>query len=623
MAPKRKEIESSPSKGTSAAAQLHPPLYDLALQALSQSGAEDNKHGEEESFKRDNPNANSLSAEELVKTFSIDRYPVRMQCDGATDLTGDLVVKESCFGQYLDLSEDNNARFQIKMVYDLVKRRFMYENKDKMDEVWINYCAMPVCFGWKEFAIVTGLKYYPPPSQVIHTLTHKKAPRTPRKGKGKSSDRDDLVSIIGPSFKNKNLIEALKGKGLSKKHKQSLCLVWFVHNVLWARDVSNNISLGLINLSDDLEAFNNYPWGYESFKITFEYLLTPLMLKTVNLYGFPWAFMAWAFEAIPYLRQQVNYQQEFSYPRILRWLSAKIDKNVKFLDLFNPPKEVVDVTATAEKHNITINNPSTASKDEEKVEPISLGERKNYPFEGFNISDEASKKLTQLINDYSELITDGLLKNHASRYYQQQPEVSRNEECVINIIKGFSISAGLPWRLVDEVYIPINCGDEFHWMLAVVVLKERRIRVYDSMSRRRRFGPSFEIQKLAKILPTDLDMSGFVDQKVRNDWSMIEAYRDKMANPFDIQYVDRIAQQTIGSLDYDPFVAAYAEYLSDELQVQNDGLDAELLRKRYAALLWKYGEAKAQKSYATDVKDPRQPKLNLLAPDEEQLVHID
>ncbi|PHT75728.1 hypothetical protein T459_19250 [Capsicum annuum] len=48
---------------------------------------------------------------------------------------------------------------------------------------------------------------------------------------------------------------------------------------------------------------------------------------------------AWAFEAIPYLRQQVNYQEGVSCPRILRWLSAKTDKNAKFLDLFNPPKD--------------------------------------------------------------------------------------------------------------------------------------------------------------------------------------------------------------------------------------------------------------------------------------------
>ncbi|PHU30779.1 hypothetical protein BC332_02872 [Capsicum chinense] len=430
-------------------------------------GAEDNEHGDGESFKRDDSNANSLSIKELVKIFSIDRYPVRMQRDGATNLMEksfdafrkilreqklNSYFRESFFGKYLDFSEDNNARFYMKMVYDLLKRSYTYSDP-------------------------------------------KKIPRTPKKEKGKSSDRDDLVSIIGPNFKNKNLIEALKGKGLSKKHKQSLCLVWFVHNVLWARDINNNISFGLINLSEDFEAFNSYSWGYESFKMTIEYLLTPLTPKTVNLYGFPWAFMAWAFEAIPYLRKQVNYQEEVFYPRILRWLSAKNDKNAKILDLFNLPR----------KH----------------------------------------------------------------------------------------ILAGLPWHLVDEVYIPINCADEFHWVLAVVILKERRIRVYDSMSRRRRFRTSFEIQKLSKILPTYLDMSEFLDQKVRIDWSTIEAYRDKIANPFDVQYVDEIDQQIIGSLDCGPFVTAYVEYLSDGLQVPNDGLDIRLLCKRYASLLWKYGETNA------------------------------
>ncbi|PHU12417.1 hypothetical protein BC332_19347 [Capsicum chinense] len=162
----------------------------------------------------------------------------------------------------------------------------MYENKDKMDKVWINYYGMPVCFGWKEFAIVTGLKCYPPsPSYVIPILTQKSTPHI-KKGKGKSCDRDDLLSIISPSFKNKNLIEALKGKRISKKHKQSLCLVWFVHNILWARDVNNNISVGLIKPSEDLEAFNSHPWGYESFKMTVKYLLTPLAPNTVTYMAF-------------------------------------------------------------------------------------------------------------------------------------------------------------------------------------------------------------------------------------------------------------------------------------------------------------------------------------------------
>ncbi|PHU17185.1 hypothetical protein BC332_12880 [Capsicum chinense] len=242
--------------------------------------------------------------------------------------------------------------------------------------------------------------------------------------------------------------------------------------------------------------------------------------------------------------------------------------------------------ATAEDHIITVDNPSTASKDGEKIEPVSLGERKNYPFEGFNISDEDPKKLTQLINNYSKLIADWLLKHHAGSTsmsffttskrrpsYKHKNNIDTQQECIIDIIKGFSILASLPWHLVDEVYIPINCGDEFHWVLAFIILKKRQIRFYDSMSRRRHFRSSSKIQKLAKILPTYLDMSDFFDQKVRTDWSTIEAYQDKMANPFDVQYIDGIAQQTIGSL--------------------------------YVDILWKYGEAKVQKPYAADVKDPR------------------
>ncbi|PHU04494.1 hypothetical protein BC332_25316 [Capsicum chinense] len=307
------KIESSPSKETSEAARLHPPLYELSLQALSQSGAKYDEHGEEKYFKRYDLDANSPSIEELVEAFSIDRYPMRMQCDGTTDLTSDFVVKsamgkffdafrkilreqkldayfwDSFFRKYLDLSEDNYAHFQMKMVYEFLKR------------VYHSYWT-------KMLSSFSSYTYFNP----------KKAPHTPKKSKGKSCDRDDLVSIVGPSFKNKNLIEALKGKGLSKKHKQSLCFVWFVHNILWARDVKNNISLGLIKLFEDLKAFNNYPWGYESFKMIVKYLLTPLAPKTVNLYGFPWAFMASAFEAIPYLKQQVNYQEGVFCPRILR-----------------------------------------------------------------------------------------------------------------------------------------------------------------------------------------------------------------------------------------------------------------------------------------------------------------
>ncbi|KAH0661376.1 hypothetical protein KY284_026307 [Solanum tuberosum] len=58
-------------------------------------------------------------------------------------------------------------------------------------------------------------------------------------------------------------------------------------------------------LSEDIKAFNNYPWGHDKYELTVKYLLAPLSPKTNNLFDFPWAFMAWAFEVIPHLRHQV------------------------------------------------------------------------------------------------------------------------------------------------------------------------------------------------------------------------------------------------------------------------------------------------------------------------------
>ncbi|PHT75895.1 hypothetical protein T459_19417 [Capsicum annuum] len=315
MDPKRKKIKSSPSKGTSAATRLYPPLYELALQTLSQLRAEDNKHGEEEYLKRDDPNANSPSDEELVKTFSIDRYPVRMQCDGATDLTDfslDFATSSECFA----------CKCQ--------------DCKAKYDGV-IN---------------------------VINALTASVKEMTSNRG-------------VIPSKRISYPYTSLEIKAAKRRRK----------------DTSKASS------------------GIEKSKIAMSLSLS----------------------------------------------CTDVD---------------VTVEATTEEHNITVDNPSTASKEEEKVEPVSSGEQKNYPFEGLNISDEAPIKLTQLINDYSEWVVDGLLKHHVGR----------------------------------------DCG---------------------------------------------------------------------------------------------PFVAAYTEYLSDGLQVPNDELDARLLHKRYVALLWKYREAKAQKPYASDIKDPR------------------
>ncbi|KAF3624144.1 hypothetical protein FXO37_31503 [Capsicum annuum] len=126
------------------------------------------------------------------------------------------------------------------------------------------------------------------------------------------------------------------------------------------------------------------------------------------------------------------------------------------------------------------------------------------------------------------------------------------ERSICEIMQGLCILAGIPWHLIDEVYAPVNCKGSFHWVLAVIVLKERCIRVYDSMKDHR--GHADEIKELAEM--------------------------DSL------------------------FVEAYAEFSSDRHQIPSSEFDSKKHRTRYASLLWDYGVNKACPGYVSDNQDP-------------------
>ncbi|PHU14826.1 hypothetical protein BC332_16031 [Capsicum chinense] len=219
---------------------------------------------------------------------------------------------------------------------------------------------------------------------------------------------------------------------------------------------------------------------------------------------------------------------------------------------------------------------------------------------------------------YYEDDTDTVLTTQ--QVYAESVRVALIEEAITHIIKGYCMPYGLPWHQVDEVYVPINCNENFHWVLAVIVLKDRRIRVYDSLSRRRNTKSITEIQKLAKMLPTYLSDNKFYDETSRTNWPNLETYRDKITqttqilneHPFDVEYVQHIMQQECHSVDCGVFVVGYAKYLSEEINVPSDGFEAEYHRIRYATLLQKYGIQKAKKGYVSENDDPPSPKSRII-----------
>ena len=109
---------------------------------------------------------------------------------------------------------------------------------------------MPVFFYIREFAIVTGLKCHPPvepiPEYIVKTEPRRKKIVKEVAEAGQQSlptEEQDLTSLVGKSFKNSNLLCLLEREYTPRKHKESLCLFWFTHNILLPKDLGNNILL--------------------------------------------------------------------------------------------------------------------------------------------------------------------------------------------------------------------------------------------------------------------------------------------------------------------------------------------------------------------------------------------
>ncbi|KAG5585644.1 hypothetical protein H5410_046078 [Solanum commersonii] len=233
-----------------------------------------------------------------------------------------------------------------------------------------------------------------------------------------------------------------------------------------------------------------------------------------------------------------------------------------------------------------------------------------FPFEECGITYQPSSKL---IDEYMQWLTKGLLKNHANKYYLANDDdlistqehidrasaVSVYERSINNIIKGFEIPAALPWHLVDDVYIPVNCGGQFHWVLAVVELKNRVIRVYDSSLGSRKKTIPHEIKLLSKMLPSYLMDSGFFEKTERTNFVDCDAYKDNNS----------------GSL-MEAQVPFMVEFSQDIMQQKS------YLLKRYGALLWSYDSEKAKGAYVIENDDPPKPKSVVTQPPEEDLVYV-
>ncbi|KAH0639786.1 hypothetical protein KY285_036372 [Solanum tuberosum] len=118
--------------------------------------------------------------------------------------------------------------------------------------------------------------------------------------------------------------------------------------------------------------------------------------------------------------------------------------------------------------------------------------------------------------------------------------------------------------------------------------------------------------------------------KDRIDWATLDAYKDnktgELMGPqhlFEVEFSRGIMQQNSDSLDCGTYVAAFAEFLSDEIKVPLIPFHSEYLRSRYATLLWKYGTDKANVEYVSKNDDPIRLKVAFILLADDELFNVE
>ncbi|KAF3635843.1 hypothetical protein FXO38_24439 [Capsicum annuum] len=144
--------------------------------------------------------------------------------------------KNSCFGGLWDLPE--HIKFYRQLVYYTLLHRVKQDNK--LNEMWFCIKDRPVCFGLKEFALITGLNCgrYPHDSKYVKEMEEGEA---------------FFKTIVKKRSANaKRLLKFLRGRRLDKEDKFKCFLVWFVHCIFLARDLLKIADIDTIKMVDNL-----------------------------------------------------------------------------------------------------------------------------------------------------------------------------------------------------------------------------------------------------------------------------------------------------------------------------------------------------------------------------------
>ncbi|XP_026414510.1 WD repeat-containing protein 87-like [Papaver somniferum] len=232
------------------------------------------------------------------------------------------VLEDSCFGHLRHLPE---ISLYANVIYNVLLQRKYPSKKDKeeKDAMSFNIGNQEICFGEREFAMMSGLKF-----QGSEKIDY-------------NPEQVRLMKVHFPGQRSVKLEDLIKKFNQLKnsEDKIKLGLLYIAESVIMGHKSRCIVNKGRFFLVDNLEEFNRYPWGKLSFKLTIKCLICLSEKKNVSkskhmlgkvahdLQGFPHVFQSWIFHSIPVF--QLAYTEKNDdcpqaiHPRILHLKKGK------------------------------------------------------------------------------------------------------------------------------------------------------------------------------------------------------------------------------------------------------------------------------------------------------------
>ncbi|KAD4585535.1 hypothetical protein E3N88_23136 [Mikania micrantha] len=226
------------------------------------------------------------------------------------------LFRSTCFGPWLDVRCTSNDSHLVNLILQT-----QYLPSGNQNALFFLVGGWELRFGPEEFCLITGLRFVPL-NQTHHW----------RQGMTNMTFRERVFGNVRAGLQVwdlKNVFSQFLDQS-SDLDAVRLCLLMLLEVGFMGCESKSLVDLSLLQLVEDLDSWNAFPWGSYAWKATYEQLHDALAKRSARLtcipttqqfryllHGFIWAFKIWIFEVFPYARKFAVRRD--GIPRAISW----------------------------------------------------------------------------------------------------------------------------------------------------------------------------------------------------------------------------------------------------------------------------------------------------------------